>query len=175
MHRLKLIPLFLVLAACLQRTPEPTDLNFRDLGTPIYSNAVMKPDALEGDWTQVAAFTAQPGGCKPGKVRFGAPEGGAVPVRADLCLSGKRQGYDGRAALPAPGRLILEGAGTTALAAPWWVIWADVDMRTLVIGTPSGAMGFILNRGGPLPADRLKAAREILEWNGYDLERLQVF
>ena len=48
-------------------------------------------------------------------------------------------------------------------------------MRTLVIGTPSGEMGFILNRDGRLPADRLAAAREILEWNGYDLERLQTF
>ena len=49
------------------------------------------------------------------------------------------------------------------------------NLRTLVIGTPSGEMGFILNRDGRLPADRLAAAREILEWNGYDLERLQTF
>jgi apolipoprotein D and lipocalin family protein len=31
----------------------------------------------------------------------------------------------------------------------------------------------ILNRSGDLPADRLKAAREVLEWNGYDLGRMR--
>jgi apolipoprotein D and lipocalin family protein len=54
------------------------------------------------------------------------------------------------------------------------VLWADADYRTLVIGTPDGSFGFILNRGG-FPADRLKAAREILAWNGYDLTQLVVY
>jgi apolipoprotein D and lipocalin family protein len=55
----------------------------------------------------------------------------------------------------------------------WWVLWADVGYRTLAIGTPSGRFGFILNRGGDLPADRMRAAREVLEWNGYGIGRLR--
>ena len=37
------------------------------------------------------------------------------------------------------GRFALDG-----LDEPLWVLWADADMRTLVIGTPSGRLGFIL-------------------------------
>ena len=33
----------------------------------------------------------------------------------------------------------------------------------------------ILNRGGPLSSDRLIAARDILDWNGYDTTRLVSF
>lgn len=46
--------------------------------------------------------------------------------------------------------------------------WLGVDhgYRTLAIGTPSGRFGFVLDRG-PIPADRLDAAREIFDFNGY--------
>ncbi|MEH6775767.1 MAG: lipocalin family protein, partial [Cereibacter changlensis] len=67
------------------------------------------------------------------------------------------------------------GAAPDGIGAPWWVIWVDTDYRTLAIGTPDGSFGFLLNRGGPLPADRLTAVREIFEWNGYDLSRLTVY
>ena len=164
-----------LLVACVQKPPARGH-SWRNTGTEIYSNAVLNMADLKGDWQQVASFAEVPeASCKPGKVRFGTPEGGAVPVQADLCLDGARQTYAGQAALPVPGRLIPAAAGTGSIGQPWWIIWADVNLRTLVIGTPSGEMGFILNRDGRLPADRLAAAREILEWNGYDLERLQTF
>ena len=165
-----------LLAACVQQTPARGP-SWRNTGTEIYSNAVLDMAGLKGEWQQVATFAETPetSGCKPGKVRFGVPQGGAVPVQADLCLNGARQTYAGQAALPVPGRMIPAAAGTGSIGQPWWIIWADVNLRTLVIGTPSGEMGFILNRGGDLPADRLTAAREILDWNGYDLDHLQVF
>ena len=166
--------LALLLAACAARTPE-TRSTYRQQDQQIYSNAVLDPARLQGDWQQVAAFAAAPGGCAPGRVRIGAPSGGAIPLQADLCLGGTRQGFAGQAALPVPGRMIPQASEVRGITQPWWIIWADVDMRTLVIGTPTGEMGFILNRGGALPQDRLSAAREILEWNGYDLNRLQLF
>ncbi|WP_435258004.1 lipocalin family protein [Thioclava sp. FR2] len=64
-----------------------------------------------------------------------------------------------------PGRMEIDGQ-------LWWVIWVDTDYRTLAIATPSGAYGFILNRGGKLPADRLAAAKEIFAFNGYDVAKL---
>ena len=69
------------------------------------------------------------------------------------------------------------GPGRFALAGwpdPIWVLWADADLRTLVLGTPSGRFGMIFNRDGALPADRLTAARAVLAWNGYDLDRLRL-
>ena len=51
------------------------------------------------------------------------------------------------------------------------MIWVDVGYRTLAIATPSGRFGIILDRGA-LPADRLAAAREIFDFNGYRTEAL---
>ena len=176
MYRLILLAL-LAVAGCAAK-PVPPAASYRNPSLPIYSNAVLDVQALQGDWQQVAAFAPQPGGCAPGLVRFGAAQGGSLPLQARLCLGGQQVQFAGPAALPVPGRLLPQGADPQtagALTQPWWVLWADVNLRTLVIGTPSGEMGFILNRGGPLPPDRLTAAREILEWNGYDLTRLQRF
>lgn len=174
MYRL-IFATLLLLAACGGGREPDRRITFRDRAVPIYSNAVMTMGQLQGDWQQVAAFTAGRGGCAPGQVRFGAPQGAAIPLQADLCLNGAPARVAGLAQAPVPGRLIPPGAEGPGIGQPWWVLWADVDLRTLVIGTPSGEMGFILNRGGPLPQDRLVAAREILEWNGYDLNRLQLF
>ncbi|MBL8562119.1 MAG: lipocalin, partial [Gemmobacter sp.] len=105
-----------LLAACAQKTPARGP-SWRDTGTEIYSNAVLEMDGLKGDWQQVASFAETPGtsGCKPGKVRFGTPEGGAVPVQADLCLNGARQTYSGLAALPVPGRMMPAAAGSGSI------------------------------------------------------------
>jgi apolipoprotein D and lipocalin family protein len=56
---------------------------------------------------------------------------------------------------------------------PIWVIWVDEDHRTAVLGTPSGRFGMIINRTKTLRSDRLKAAREILAFNGYDVTQLR--
>lgn len=172
MYRLSFLVLVL-LAACAK---EP-DLrhSFRDRSAQIYSNAVLDPARLSGSWQQVAAFGTKPGGCAPGQVQFGAPSGGTIPLEAALCLNGDLQRFRGQAELAGPGRMVPLGAEAKGIGQPWWVLWADVDDRTLVIGTPTGEMGFILNRSGALPPDRLRAAREILDWNGYDLNRLQLF
>jgi apolipoprotein D and lipocalin family protein len=75
------------------------------------------------------------------------------------------------------GPLAAAGPGRFAAAGQqeWWVIWVDTDYRTLAIGTPNGTFGFVLNRGGAVPPDRLRAAREIFDFNGYDVTRLQMF
>ena len=58
------------------------------------------------------------------------------------------------------------------VAAEYWVLWVDESYRTAVIGTPNGRAAWILNRDPAIPADRLAAAREMLDFNGYDLTRL---
>ena len=101
--------------------------------------------------------------CEAGAVEI-APEGQALRLRGTLCLAGKPQAVSGSAPLVGPGRLRVG-------AEEWWVIWVDVGYRTLAIGTPSGRFGIILDRGA-IPPDRLNAAREIFDFNGYRTEAL---
>ncbi len=171
MHRL-ILPLLLLLAAC---GPQAIRIDgFRSTG-PIYSNAVLDLSTLTGRWTQAASFSAAGSpACAPGAAEFtGSPTG--LMLTARLCLNGSTLAYRGPLAVTGPGRLTPAAPAPRPLDREWWVLWADTDLRTLVIGTPDGSFGFILNRGGALPPDRLVAAREILDWNGYDLGRLVTF
>ncbi|HOZ34653.1 MAG TPA: lipocalin family protein, partial [Tabrizicola sp.] len=56
----------------------------------------------------------------------------------------------------------------------WWILWVDSGYRTLAIGTPSGRFGFILDRSA-LPPDRLAAASEVFDFNGYTTAALRPF
>jgi apolipoprotein D and lipocalin family protein len=164
MHRLIAL---LLLAGC-SAAPTPVALGrYRAPDAPIYSNAVLDTPRLVGRWTQVATFGAQDG-CKPGGAEFAQAAGG-LNVTYRLCQSGQQMQGAGALTPIGPGRFQAPNQ-----PAPWWILWADVDYRTLVIGSPDGRIGFILNRGG-FPQDRVKAAREILDWNGYDLKRLVVY
>ncbi len=165
MHKLSAL-LCLLLVACA--APPPTEIGtYRKISAPIWSNAQLDAGRLVGSWRQAAAFAAAPGGCAPGGADIsGTP--GALRVDATLCLAGKQTRISGPLAVAGPGRF---RAGDQ----DWWVIWVDTDYRTLAIGTPKGTFGFILNRGGTLPPDRLRAAREIFDFNGYDVARLQTF
>lgn len=168
MHRL-ILPVLLLLAACA--APPARIDGFRSKG-PIYSNAVLDLTTITGEWTQVAAFASDGRSCRPGGATFTRGADG-LSVSARLCLNGTETGYRGPLAITGPGR--LTPAAKAPLNREWWVLWADVDLRTLVIGTPDGSFGFILNRRGPISPDRLAAARDILDWNGYDVTRLATF
>ena len=156
--------LCLLLAACAAKPLETQ--GFRLEGGPIYSIAALRRDQITGHWVQVATFAPDAkAACGPGSVDIDAN----LQARWNLCLaSGPVQGK---------GPMIATVAGRYDLAGMpvWWVLWADTDGRTLVVGTPSGRMGFILNREADMPADRLRAARDILQFNHYDLTNLAVF
>lgn len=163
MHRLIAL---LVLAGCAAQSPAPVT-GFRDPNAQVYSNAVLDSAKLVGRWTQVAEFAdARAPACRRGSAEV---SGGAkgLSIAATLCLNGVLTRFSGPLAAVGPGRFAPPQGEV------WWVLWADVGYRTLVIGTPSGRFGFILNRDGPLPDDRLRAAREVLEWNGYAPSRLR--
>jgi apolipoprotein D and lipocalin family protein len=70
-----------------------------------------------------------------------------------------------------PGRLSVRLDGVP-VAAPYWVLWVDEGYRTAVVGQPNGRAGWVLNREPEIPQDRWVAAREVLDFNGYDLSRL---
>jgi apolipoprotein D and lipocalin family protein len=161
----RLIALVL-LAACVA-APKPVAVGrYRAPDAPIYSNAVMESARLVGNWTQVAAFGGE--ACSAGSAEISRVANG-LQIKYRLCESGVD--------MQGAGPMVAENIGRFAVPnqpGPWWVLWADADYRTLVIGTPNGRLGFILNRG-PFPSDRLKAARDIFEWNGYNPRRLVVY
>lgn len=161
MHRL-ILALVLALAAC---TAPPQIAGFRRADAPIWSSAAFLPTKIEGSWTQVASFSSGKGpGCAPGGLHF-ARSGAGLTVQGQLCLNGQPRRIAGVLRPSGPGRLTLPGMSD------WWVIWVDADYRTLAVGTPDGSFGFILDRG-KIGADRLKAAAEVFDFNGYAKGRL---
>lgn len=93
---------------------------------------------------------------------------GALDVSGRLCLNGQVVPVAGTVAMTGPGRLAVPGM------ADWWVLWVDSGYRTLALGTPDGRFGFVLDRGRIGP-DRLTAAAEIFDFNGYSKARLMPF
>lgn len=156
--------LLLLLASCAGREPAPLPL--RDTSRPMYSTAAFNAGRLTGDWVQVGEVAHDPG-CGPGRMRVSPTETELV-IDWQLCLGGRLQSGQGNLVPRGDGRFGVPGSDL-----PWWVLWADADGRTLVIGTPSGAFGIVLDRG-PIPADRAKAAADILAWNGYDTTLLRL-
>ncbi len=167
----RLIALLLLLTACAQLPVETA--SFRRAETQIWANAVTDPMQLTGRWTQVATFAslADPG-CAAGGMELSQTTQGLY-VTAQLCLNGVSTVYRGPMAVSGPGQLFPVGKAKAPLDRTWWVLWVDADLRTLVLGTPDGSFGVILNRDARLPGDRRKAARDILRWNGYDLSLLR--
>ncbi|MCF2869952.1 hypothetical protein L0664_02630 [Octadecabacter sp. G9-8] len=53
-----------------------------------------------------------------------------------------------------------------------WVMWMDFDSRTAAIGTPSGEFGWIMDKNLTGGGDRITAARDIMEWFGYNMDQL---
>lgn len=150
------------LAGC---APSPDTGGFRAVDAPIYSNAALDLSRLTGSWQQVATFGAIGPDCPAGTAVFQAASTG-LAAQSNLCVAGRVQAFSGPVTPVGPGRFAI------GKSEPWWVLWIDADARTMAIGTPSGAFGFILNRNGPIPRDRLVAAKDILAFNGYDETRL---
>jgi apolipoprotein D and lipocalin family protein len=52
------------------------------------------------------------------------------------------------------------------------IMWVDTDFRTAAVGAASGQWAAILNRGD-ISEDRVTAALQILEFNGWDVSKLR--
>ncbi len=161
-----------LLAACAR--PVMDTGAFRTASAPIYSNASLDIGRMTGRWAEVATFAA-PGStpCGPAGVEI-VRDATGLTISGALCLSGRRIAVNGPLAPAGTGRFRLPGADPRGIGQVWWVLWVDTGYRTLIVGTPSGDFGFILNRDGALPSDRGTAARDVLDFNGYDVGRMVV-
>ncbi|WP_137110405.1 lipocalin family protein [Rhodobacter sp. SY28-1] len=151
----------LLLAACAAKPPAGSA--FRAADAPIWSAAAFLPAQAAGTWRQVADFQPAGASCGAGGVEI-TPEAQGLRLNGSLCLAGVARDVSGLAVPTGPGRLSVAGQD-------WWVLWVDTGYRTMAIGTPSGRFGFILDRGA-IPGDRLNAAREIFDFNGYRTDGL---
>ncbi len=146
----------LILLALLAGCTAPPAL--RDAQAPITSVATMDVDRFLGDWVITAGFAAGDIGHAGDRVTLSGVGGDAYLMRI------------GAQSIPltrtAAGRFAQTGGQR------FWVMWVDGDYRTALIGDPAGRHGWIMDRRAGGSADRMAAARSILEWNGYDLTQL---
>jgi apolipoprotein D and lipocalin family protein len=167
---MRAVSLALVLAGCAAVAP------YRDTTVPMTSIAAFDVGRYAGRWDEVArAGEALVPGCGPVSLTLTADGQGGFALSGD-CHMGGPMGPDrlvqGQARAAGPGRFDLAVDG--GYSGPYWVLWVDEGYRTAVIGMPSGRAGWILNRAPEIPPDRLRAARDVMAWNGYDLSQLRM-
>lgn len=120
----------------------------RNPTAPVASQSDVTAARLVGDWTVV--------------------QGAGIAPGTRITVSGRDMRIGG-ASLP----LSALGEGRFRMGEEViWVHWLDFDNRTAALGNPDGSRVWIMDRIGQ-PAERLVAARDILDWYGYDLSRLE--
>ena len=159
----------LALAAC-EPAPAFVPDGFRDTNVPITSSTRFDPKRFAGDWRVIESFEQTPREVAISRVTF-RPETGGYRYISQAAISPLAADAEGAEwpllSIGQFGRLSPEKGD------PIWVIWVDEDHRTAALGTPSGRIGMIVNRTKNLRLDRLKAAREIMAFNGYDITQLR--
>lgn len=158
----------LILSACVAFP------SYRDTDVQLTSMAVFDPARYAGLWYEVASYEAPfQKGCTNTRAAYTLRDDGTLDVLNRCTRDGEETAIGGAAWVVGPGRLKVRLDGVP-IAGDYWVLWVDEGYRTAVVGTPSGRFGWILNRDPEIPADRLAAAREVLAFNGYDLEPLNM-
>ena len=172
------LALALLVAACARAPDEPVGGLFevyRDRSVPIASAALFAPDRYLGRWYEVARYPVPfEAGCTGVTADYADLSDGGISV-LNTCRGpdgAVKSTIAGRADVVGPGRLKVRFPAVPFIAADYWVLWVDEGYRTAVVGAPDGRSGWILNREPTIPPDRLAAAREVLDFNGYDLSRL---
>ncbi|WP_146585782.1 lipocalin family protein [Puniceibacterium confluentis] len=150
---MRALALVLLLSACAAApVAPPSVVSLRDPASQVASQADVTSDRLGGDWVVVQGA--------------GLPAGATVRIGPDRMQIGHGGQSRDSAFLP-------RGAGRYATdEGALWVHWLDVGNRTAAIGDPMGQRVWIMDRTAASSPDRIRAAREILEWYGYDLARL---
>jgi apolipoprotein D and lipocalin family protein len=155
----------LLLSAC---AAAPPDAGFRTGDGQIASAALFDPSRFGDVWHVVSAFGPD-AGCGPLAETWVATGPQSWAVTGTACGPAGSRAFSGAARVTGPGRITRDGLrGTEEL----WVMWVDADYRVAAIGTPDGSFGRILSRSPDLRADLDAAAREVMDFNGYDVSRL---
>ena len=133
---------------------QPVVLGYRNPTVPLAATTRFEEDRFVGTWTTVACI----GICASRTRYFEVPDG----------IFSRETDTGVRSYLISPPGVLREMGGRETLV----VMWVDEGFRTAAIGDSNGRWAAILNRGKP-SADRTQAATEILDFNGWDVSRLQ--
>lgn len=140
----------------------------RDAGTMIASSALFDPSRFVDVWHVVEAYGAE-SGCGPLAETWAPVAPGRFRVTGTSCGPNGSRAFVADARLTGPGRFTMEGSfGLREV----WILWVDGDYRVAALGSPSGDVGRIVARSPTPRADLLAAAREAMDFNGYDLTGL---
>lgn len=158
------------LGACGAPAPKVTELQgYRDRSALIGVTSRYDAARFDGLWYVRAQFDpAAPQlsfRLTPGAMRLGAPACDAAGVCSEVAQD---------LALRRTGRGQFSVTMPSGERRAFWVLWVDEGFRTAVLGNPDGTFGWIVDRSRTGGGDRIAAAREILDFNGYDVGQLRV-
>lgn len=144
--------------------------NLRDQDAPMGASTRFDTERFAGTWYEVGILGD---GLRPFmKRRFTqiAPDRLEMRVELPQRLEPAPEPLERRLFdVASPGQLVPQGGKGDTL----WVMWVDEGFRTAVLGTTSGRDTVILDRApGPVP-DRYQAARDVLDWYGFDISKLR--
>ncbi|MEM6375621.1 MAG: lipocalin [Pseudomonadota bacterium] len=142
---------------------------FRAVSKPLSTTTRADQSALSGQWYVRGFF---PGDESLSRVTFLPNVEGSPGIKIDTqsCLLGADcigQSHIHSLKKLGPNRALVEGTGREI-----WLVWIDEGQRTAAIGTPGGGFGWILDRRPTGGQDRISAAREVLDFNGYDISQM---
>ena len=148
--------------------------SYRDTNVSMNSMAVFDPTKYAGERYEVASFPVvfQQGCTNTTATYVGLPDGNLAVLNECETPEGTEQ-IAGRAEVVGPGRLEVRLEGVP-FAADYWVLWVDDTYQTAVVGVPSGRAGWVLSREPDISPSRLQAAIDVLEFNGYDVTKLEM-
>jgi apolipoprotein D and lipocalin family protein len=146
---------------------------YRDTSVTIASAAAFDPVRYAGRWYEIARFPVPfQEGCTDTVAEYAVQADGTLSVVNTCLVDGAPRRIEGSAELTGPGRLEVSFDTVPFVSAPYWVLWVAEDYGSAVVGVPSGRAGWILKREPTISPDRLEAARQVLDFNGYDVSRL---
>jgi len=154
MIRRGLMAATLALAGCAP-VPEAASVSYRDSAVRISSTLRFDLVRFQGDWVVRASYPTD------------VLQRVTIKAVSETRFIWRADGRESQGEVTGPGRFRLEGASEE-----YWVLWVDEGFRTAAIGTPDGRFGLILDRTPRGGADRMVAAREMLDFNGYDVSQI---
>lgn len=171
----------LLLAACAQEPDTPVQQGdvpglLRNPTAPLASQTDATAARLAGTWYLRQSSST---GFQPGlKIDVTPTAAGGLQIQSFVGFCGEPNGGcvvdDQTLTLKAdgPGRWFVTDSTDAFPREPLWALWLDFDDRTAVIGGPTGKFVWIMDRSVTGGGDRLIAARDILDWYGYDVSKL---
>lgn len=144
----------LTLTACSMPQVEDVEIGLRNPTTPLGGTSRFDVSRFAGEWRTLQCL-----GTCDSTVQYVEATDGVLLRRAD----------DDKTPflVPSPGVLREMGGAETLV-----VMWVDEGFRTAVVGDAEGRWAAVIDRGAG-SADRLAAAREILDFNGWDVSQLR--